>query len=701
MIEENITLSTNNSRNLMAQKTNSFERFWKELKRRKVVHVVTVYAATAFVILELVSMVAQPLKLPEWTEAFMIVLLCIGFVIAILLSWIYDITPAGINKTKPANSVSHYNKTTAPVSSGWKIATYVSGVIIIALIAFNFINKRNLNGDITKLDKTIAVLPFRNLSNDTTQLYFCDGFMEEILNNLQSVRNFTVRSRTSSDQYKDTKKSITIIGNELNANYLVEGSVGREGNNLKIWVQLIDSKADKHIWSKDYTREMGQIFSLQSEIATDIAIELKTILSSDELEKIEKIPTENLNAYNFYLQGNFYYWKGNSSHDLNIAIKLYERAVELDPYFASAYTKIATCLVNQYWYYTDRSEDALLKSKLAIDKAFEIDPDLPEAHLALGFYYYHGYLNYKQALEQSEIVLKHQPRNSEALYLSASVYRRAGNWEMAKSNFKKAFDLNPRSTQFALNTGETYDISRDYSEAQDFYPLAIMLQPDWIDPYIYLSRMYLRWEGNTKKAKEILENATRINKSFISDSLFIETNVLIDIYDGKYEEALKYLSFHQSKIFQMQFYFKPTYLYYANIYGLMNKPDLEHAYYDSACKFLENKIILMPEDPRLFSSLGIAYAGLGKKEQAIVAGEKAIELMPINKEAYRGAYRGEDLARIYVMVGEFEAALEQVEYLLSIPGPLSDKMLKLDPIWKPLWNLPDFQRITNSIVPDE
>ena len=136
-------------------------------------------------------------------------------------------------------------------------------------------SRKKLNVDLTKLDKTIAVLPFRNLSNDTTQMYFCDGFMEEILNNLQAVKSFTVRSRTSSDQYRDTKKSIAIIGNELNANYLVEGSVGREGNNLKIWVQVIDSKSDKHIWSNDYTREMKQIFSLQSEIAKDIATELK------------------------------------------------------------------------------------------------------------------------------------------------------------------------------------------------------------------------------------------------------------------------------------------------------------------------------------------------------------------------------------------------------------------------------------------
>ena len=185
--------------------------------------------------------------------------------------------------------------------------------------------------------------------------------MEDILNNLQKVKSFTVRPRTSSYQYRDTKKSTAIIGKELNVNYLVGGSVGREGNNLKIRVSLIDSKADKQMWSNDYPGEMNQLFSLQSEIAKEIASELKAELTPEEIKKIEKKPTENLEAYNYYLQGNYYYWKAYGSGDNNTAIELYEKAIRLDPGFALAYTGIAKCLLDQYWYYKDHSEDITQK----------------------------------------------------------------------------------------------------------------------------------------------------------------------------------------------------------------------------------------------------------------------------------------------------------------------------------------------------
>jgi TolB-like protein/Tfp pilus assembly protein PilF len=604
-------------------------------------------------------------------------------------------------KAKPTEEIRQEIKSTEDVKknitiSRKRLAGLLGGLIGIIASVFAVLYFSNIigNGKQTKeLEKSIAVLPFRNLSNDTTQLYFCDGFMEEILNNLQEVKSFTVRSRTSSDQYRDTKKSITTIGNELNANYLVEGSVGREGNNLRIWIQLIDSKADKHIWSNDYTREMKQIFPLQSEIAKDIATELKAILSPDEIEKIEKKPTQNLDAYNYYLQGNFYYWKSYASQDFKTAIKLYEKAIELDPDFALAYTKIANCLISQYWFYEDRSEEVLQKAKQLIDKAFEIDSDLPEGHLALGLYYYQGYLEYSKALEQLKMVLKEQPRNSEALYYSGCVYRRAGNWEIAKADLLKALELDPRSSRIAYNTGQTFDLLRDYPQAQYYYNIANMLQLDWSSTYIDLSHMFLRWEGDTRKAREILENAVRNNKSFKSDSLIIESNVLIDIYDGKYEEALKNISTYKFNVFQTQWYYKPKNLYYANIYGLMNKPKLEHAYYDSTRIFLEKKIIDIPEDPRLYSSLGIAYAGLGLDKKSISASRKAVELLPIKKEAWKGVYFLEDMACAYVMLGKYDKAIDQIKYLLSIPGILSTKILELDPRWAPLKNQPEFKKI--------
>ena len=564
-------------------------------------------------------------------------------------------------------------------------------VLVLIALGYFFIPKQSKSSEPD--EKTIAVLPFRNISNDTTQLTFYDGFMEDILNNLQKVRSFTVRPVTSSYQYRDTKKSTATIVKELNVNYLVVGSVGREGNNLKIRVSLIDSKADKQIWSNDYTSEMNQLFSVQSEIAKEIASELKSELTPEEIKKIEKRPTENPKAYNYYLLGNYYYWKAGNSGENNTAIEIYEKAIGLDKGFALAYTGIAKCLLDQYWYYKDHSENTLRKSKQAIDKAFEIDPDLPDAHLALGLYYYHGFSKYSEALKQFELVLKFQPKNPEVMYWSAAVHRRAGNWEMAKSEFVKALDLNPGKQDMAEDAAETFDLLRDYSKAEEYYNMSNMLQPDWVEPYSYLSQMYLRWTGDMRKAREVLGNAARNNESALSDSLIIETNFLIDIYERKYEAALKDISLLKYEVIQTQFYFRPKYLYKATIYGLMNKPESELAYYDSARVFLERRIADVPDDPRLLSSLGIVYAGLGLDAKAISAGEKAVRLLPVSKEAYKGVYQVENLAMIYVMIGKYDEAIAQIKYLLSIPGFLSTKILELDPRWAPLRNQPEFKKL--------
>jgi tetratricopeptide (TPR) repeat protein len=472
--------------------------------------------------------------------------------------------------------------------------------------------------------------------------------------------------------------------------------VGHDGKNLKISVQLIDSKADKQMWAEEYIREMEQIFSLQSEIAKAIAAELKAILSPEEIKKIEKKPTENLEAYNYYLQGNYYYWIAGASGDNSTAIELYEKAIRLDPRFALAFTGIAECLLDQYWFYKDHTENILHKSKQAIDKAFEIEPDLSDAHLALGIYYYMGYLKYQEALKQFELVLKDQPKNSEAIYWSAFVHRRSGNWEMAKHEFEKALQLDPGRSEIAYWAGETFDLLRQYSKAEEYYNKSIMLQPDRVLSYINLSWIYLEWEGDIRKAREILAEAVRNNKSFLSDPFIIEINVLIDIYEGKYEEALTDLSLFKNDVFQTQFYFKPKYLYTATIYGLMNKPELEHAYYDSTRIVIEKRKIDFPDDQRLYSSLGIAYAGLGLDDMAISEGKKAVGMLPVSKEAWAGAVLVEDLAMIYVMVGKYDNAIKQIKYLLSIPGDLSPKILELDPRWAPLRNQPEFKKLLAS-----
>jgi len=406
----------------MTQKLNSFERIWKELKRRKVVHVVTVYAATAFVILELVSMVAQPLKLPEWTEAFVIVLLCIGFVIAVLLSWIYDITPAGVKKTKPASAVKHIDQTTTPNSSGWKIATYISAVIILAFVAFNIISIRNLNADISKLEKSIAVLPFINDSPDTTNAYFINGIMARITINLQMVKELRVISRNSVEKYRNNKnKSTPEIAKELGVNYIIAGSGQKYGKTFSLVVQLIKAK-DKEtpLWAKPYEKEIKEVndyIKVMSEVAQAIAEELKAVLSPIEKQLIEKIPTASLTADDFYQRGieelTKYEVDNRNKAALQNAEDSFYKALKYDSTFAQAYTGLASVYWSKhYWneYFSENFMDSIL---IFTNKALSIDAQLSDAYILKGNYYYTKGLIDK-AVKEYDIALKYNPNDYQA-----------------------------------------------------------------------------------------------------------------------------------------------------------------------------------------------------------------------------------------------------------------------------------------------
>jgi TolB-like protein/Flp pilus assembly protein TadD len=577
-----------------------------------------------------------------------------------------------------------------------RLILYLSGVfLVVVIIAFTVINffgsgNRNRSKNFVKLEKTIAVLPFRNLSNDTTQAYFCDGFMEEILNNLQKVSEFTVRSR--ADQYRNTTKSVKTIGEEMNVNYLISGSIDKEGDNLIVWIKLIESSTDKLIWSNEYLREIKQVFSLRSEIAKMIASELKTALSPQEIIQIEKKSTENLEAYNYYLLGNDYSLKGYNVENFEIAANMFGKAIELDPDFALAYVKLSLCHLRLFWLNFDHTSERLAMSKEAIDKAFKLDPDLPDAHLALSSYYYMGFLNYSKAMEEVKIAEKLSKNNTEYFSNKANIYRRSGEWAIAKENYIKALELDPGSPITVYDFALTLYFMNEYQESEKYYNKTILLNPVFTEAIWQKTLMYLKWKGNTKQARETISEAFHFKEN-VNDPILIQCNVIFDLYDGHFQEAISYLSSKEIDIIEHHLFYNLKSLLYARVYNLMNNSEKAYAYFDSARIDLESKILKNPDDSRLYSALGIAYAGLGLKVKALEAGKKAVKLMPINKDALRGAYRAEDLARIYVMVGDYDAALDLIKQLLKTPSNLSVKLLLLDPTWKPLWNLPEFKEL--------
>ena len=681
----------------MPTNPNKLSKFWQELKRRKVTRTITVYAAAAFVILELVSIIVEPLRLPEWTLPLIIVLLCVGFIIAVILSWIYDIHPeGGIVKTKPTYKVKAED---VPKSSNsWKIASYISFVVIIGLLAMNIFGIRNQSQIDEFLEKSIAVLPFINLSGDPSQDFICDGLTDEIINHLYKIESFDrVPSFSSVKRYKETEKSTAEISIELGVNYILECSYKKMEGLLRFTVLLKESRSDKQIWHHDYDKQNREISSIPSDVALQIADHLKAFLSDTEKESIQKKPTSNQEAYFKYNQGNSYFRRGINKQDLYTALNLYNESIALDPGYAIAYTALARCYLQVYWFRYDQSQLPLIESKKAIEAALRIDPELPEAYIAMADYYYHGLLEYSNALEQLQIASKYVTNHSEISLLSALVYRRMGKWDEAIGKFENAYKGDPTSIRIISNMAETYSYTGKYQRAIDYFDKYLMIEPDNARCQSGKAHIHLMMDGNTVKAREVIEEAALNNTSMYELLSVIGTPpFMLDVYDGNYQKALDFLSSTdwagQNDVIQ----YYPKSMFQAMLYELLNIPEDAITYYDSMRIVLEMNLKEYPEDPRILSSLGIAHAGLGEKEKSINYGKEAVGLYSIEKDALLGLNRIGDLARIYVMVEEYDAALEQIELLLSNPGPYSAPILKLDPRWKPLWDHPEFIRITEK-----
>ena len=402
---------------------NKLIQFWQELKRRKVTRTVTVYAAAAFVILELVSIIVEPLKLPEWTLPLIIVLLCVGFIITVIFSWVYDIHPEeGIVKTEPAHKVKTEDRT--KTSNSWKIASHVSFVVIVGLIILNIFPR---TGKKVILDKSIAVLPFRNDSPEQTEMYFIDGTMESILDNLCKIADLRVVSRTSVEQYRDNPKPIPTVGEEMNVSYVVEGSGLRHGDNIRLTIQLIDAVHDKHIWSNTYNRKSGEIFELQSEIAQLVAEEIEAIITPAEKALMEKVPTSNQTAWDLYQQGKdeqWKFWLKGDREALERAEKRFNKALGFDSTLALAKLGLAEV----YWdiHSIDNiGSDAYLREEyldtflILVNTALSYDPQLSDAYRLRGDYFR---MTGKpdQALEEYEKALQYNPNDWKA-------YRGKGN----------------------------------------------------------------------------------------------------------------------------------------------------------------------------------------------------------------------------------------------------------------------------------
>ncbi len=497
-------------------------RFWQELKRRKVVRVISVYAAAAFVILELTSIVAPSLGLPTWTLNLVIILLCAGFVIATILSWVFDRHPEGGLVRTPGSDRekeehSHESaEESAFGSSLWKKATYISLVLIVALVLLNIFGGSGTLGK-RKQNLAIAVLPIRNDSPDREHDYIINGLLEAILNNLAKVEDLHVVSRTSIEQYRNSDKSMREIGKELQVNYILEGSATIINNSTRIYLQLIECESDRHLWSSPFQREINldNLFDVQTEVALAVTGELKAILTPEEKEELRKKPTENTAATNLYLHARNYmqvakYKNSNNPVEIGEAKRLLEQAIELDPDFADALAWLGDIYIDNYhlsWIYRD------------VEKAY--------AYLDSG-------------LVMVEKALALEKNNTVALYALASYYQRKGMHHMAEPILENLFANEHKTYLFYEDAVFRYLEYEDYYHAIESYFRYLDLKPtEVLTPNRTLFAMYtcFRNTGYYEQAEHFAREMHLLDNDSVA---YLHNLVNISNWKADYEAAIEY-----------------------------------------------------------------------------------------------------------------------------------------------------------------
>jgi serine/threonine-protein kinase len=544
----------------------------------------------------------------------------------------------------------------------------------------------------------IVVLPFTNLGSPEDE-YFADGVTEEVTSRIGAAPGLGVIARTSAATYRKSGKSVRQIGQELDVDYVLEGTVrwqrASDGpGRVRVTPQLIRVADETHLWADQYDAVLTDIFAVQSEIAEEVASALGLRLLTGGSTRV---PTRSAEAYDYFLRGQDYASRGLEVEDnLRTALGLFDRAVALDSAFALAHARRAFIHATLYWFRYDHTPARLEQVKQSADLALRLSPDLAEGHEALGYYYYWGHFDYDRALEQFRIAQRAQPNSANLAIAIGAAERRRGNFEAGLREFERSVRLDPRSPVTGLDLAYTYGLLDRFAESERAWDRVIALAPDQARPYSLKTYFVLRHTGSAAAASAVLEEGLgRVT----GDRGELELGLArVALVGGDYRAALKRLMATQAPALNFHEEFVPRAQLIAEAHGAMGDAAVARTYYDSAQMLVRQRLRESPNTANLHSALGIALAGLGQREQAIQEGRRGVELLPVSRDALDGPFRVRDLARIYLMVGEDEAAQGQLESLFALPGgnPLSAPLLRLDPVWAPLREHPRFRRMTEG-----
>ncbi len=574
---------------------------------------------------------------------------------------------------------------------------FVLGLVVTATMGL-FIWQRSRHPSEPAGTKMLAVLPFKNMGAPGDQ-YFADGLTEEITSRLAGVSDLGVVSRTSTDPYKGTNKNIRQIGQELGVGYILEGSVRWEkspggGSRVRVTPQLIRVADDRHLWTDRYDAELADVFQVQSSIAERVTSAMNLALDPSEKRSINERPTASTAAYDFYLRGIEYRSRGPGQEDIHTSIEMFRQAIALDSNFAQAWAKLSEGRSSEYWFFYDRTEAALSEAKAAAERALRLRPDLAEPHVALGYYYYWGELNYDRALQELALARERQPNNADLVFATAAVQRRQGRWPESVANFERAVHLDPRSSESIRNLAETYFLVRKYDLACATADRGISIGPD-IAPLRWMKVQCLVGKDDLPQAKQALRDGVKA-VDFVQMSRPAAGSGAVASFAVSPSFLLTGDSMYYSKLEQLTLTeFTDTIGLYelkAAMYRIQGRARMERAYLDSARTRLESMVRAHPAEANFHAQLGLMYARLGRKTEAVREGQTAAKLLPVSREAFRGANLQAVLAMIYATVGMRSQAIDLLEHLLSIPSQINTGLLRHDPRWAVLRGDPRFEK---------
>jgi TolB-like protein/Tfp pilus assembly protein PilF len=672
------------------------KNFFGELKRRNVYKVAVAYVVAGWALSQGIAQVFPVFDVPLWIIRLLVVLIVTGFPVALVCAWAFEITPQGIKRTEDVDVNKPHT-----IHGPWIYIVLVGAAVSISLF---FLGRYTAPNRITSANenKSIAVLPFATLSDDRNDAYFADGVQDQILTNLAKVSDLKVISHTSVRQYKTgAERNIREIGRQLGVGYIVEGSVQRARDRLRINAELIDAHTDSHIWAETYDRTAADLFAIQSELAQSIVTQLKAKLSPQQKAEIEERPTQDLDAFESYLQAKTVIDSYVNATDVRAAIlqslRSLDDAITRDPNFVSAYCYIARANDLLYFFDLDPTPERVTLAEAAVNNALRLRPDSAEAHFARADYLFRCRRDYDRALEELAIARPGLPNSSPFFILSGYINRRRNNFPQAERDFSTAFAIDPRNPNAYNLLADTYVLERRLAEAVQVADN--VLAAGETVPIVYYRRAssIQSGTGDIGPLRDVLTKYP--DMEFAGGQT--PTRVWISMLDRDYARAEKFLADSPRKDFQdidFSFYF-PKSWYEAMIAREKGDAAKATAAFRECREILAQRLVVKPEHARTIAVLAQVDANLGQKDLAVSEAQHAIDLMPTSKDIYDGALVLEGLAQVYTWTGDRDRAIETLQKLVAMPGYTNYGRLKLHPLWAPLRGDPRFEKIVNSLAP--